>query len=75
MNTKHGLQKAIAKAGGVSALAKALNVKPPSVYDWIERRVPAERCLEIEREFGIPVEEIRADLPWHVVRGNSERAA
>jgi DNA-binding transcriptional regulator YdaS (Cro superfamily) len=44
------IQRAIEVAGGLSALAKALNVKPQVVYNWRDRnRVPAERCGDIER--------------------------
>ncbi len=54
------VQRVIDAAGGVSALAKALKIKQPSVSGWV--RVPAERVLEIERITGIDRAEIRPDL-------------
>lgn len=68
MSIPTGLQAAIDQAGGVSALARLLSIKPPSIYDWIETRVPLERCIEIEAALGVRVEEIRPDVPWHVIR-------
>lgn len=37
--------------GSASALARLLNVKPPTIFEWRngERPVPIERCVEIER--------------------------
>lgn len=56
-------------------MASALGVKQPTVSEWLrgDRRVPAERCPEIERatrERGQPVmcEELRPDVAWGVLR-------
>lgn len=37
--------------GGLSAMARALSIKPPTVHQWAdgERPVPPQHCLAIER--------------------------
>tara|TARA_R100000655_G_scaffold35870_1_gene69714 strand:- start:360 stop:554 length:195 start_codon:yes stop_codon:yes gene_type:complete len=54
------VKRVIDAAGGPSALAKALDIKQPSVSGWV--RVPAERVLEVERITGIDRKEIRPDI-------------
>jgi len=54
------LQEAIAKAGGQSALADFLGIRPPAVHGW--RRCPAERVLEVERASGVHRSRLRPDL-------------
>jgi DNA-binding transcriptional regulator YdaS (Cro superfamily) len=56
-------------------MASALGVKQPTISEWLrgDRRVPAERCPEIERatrDRGQPVlcEELRPDVAWSVLR-------
>ena len=45
----HPLERAIAIAGGPSALARVLGLPWAStVTNWLARGVPAERCLAIE---------------------------
>lgn len=36
----------IEKAGGVTALAKLLNIKPPAIYQW--KKVPQLRLLQLK---------------------------
>ncbi|MGL4322792.1 MAG: Cro/CI family transcriptional regulator [Beijerinckiaceae bacterium] len=55
-----GLQEAIEKAGGVSALARAIGVAQPSISNW--DRVPAERVPVVEAVTGVPREILRPDL-------------
>lgn len=54
-------------------LAAALKVSPVMVSIWAsgKRRVPAERCPDIERETGglVRCEDLRPDVAWLVVRG------
>ncbi|MFT8718783.1 YdaS family helix-turn-helix protein [Acetobacter sp.] len=50
----------IARVGGPSVLGKALGVKHSTPILWKE--IPAHHCPVIEREFGIPREELRPDL-------------
>lgn len=58
-----GIQQAIEKAGGQSALARALRITPQAVQKWADRgRVPAERVLEIEGLTGVPRSDLRPDL-------------
>ena len=53
-------QKAIKAAGGATALAKKLGIKPPSVYSW--KVVPPLRVLAVAKLTGIPPEKLRPDL-------------
>lgn len=48
--------------GSQVALARAINVTPPTLHTW--KRIPAERCLEIEAATGGKVtrHELRPDL-------------
>lgn len=58
---------AVEKAGGATALARALGVTPQSVWDWLVKGyVPLARAKEIEMQFGIP----RNDLVSAKVRSN-----
>lgn len=50
----------IAAAGGPSALARQLGIKPQGISQW--RRVPPERVLEVERITGISRYQIRPDI-------------
>ena len=62
---------ATAKGGGV-ALASALGVQQELVSQWKTgaRRVPAERCPDIERATSgaVRCEDLRPDVSWEVLR-------
>lgn len=75
MNTTKALspiERAIEKVGSASALAAALQVSAAAVGQWKsgERRIPAERCPEIERATGgaVRCEDLRPDVAWDVLR-------
>lgn len=55
-----GLEQAIAAAGGVSALSRALGVAQPTVSNW--RRIPSERVLAAEAATGVARSVLRPDL-------------
>lgn len=81
MNTPKALtpiERAIEKVGSASALATLLQVSSAAVGQWKsgERRVPAERCPEIERATGgaVRCEELRPDVAWDVLRMQAEPA-
>ena len=61
-----------------NALAREIGVTPVLVSQWANgvRRVPAERCPQIERATGglVRCEELRPDVDWAVLRGNREAA-
>lgn len=59
-----GLEAAIELAGGQAALAELLGVRQSHVSNWKNRnrRVPAERVLEIERVTGVSRQRLRPDL-------------
>ncbi|HSV48343.1 MAG TPA: helix-turn-helix domain-containing protein [Ramlibacter sp.] len=69
-------QAAICRAceivGGRAPLASHLSVTPAAVSQWCngERRVPAERCPQIEKATGgkVRCEELRPDVAWDVLR-------
>lgn len=54
------IELAAAKVGGITKLARELNVKHQTFYSW--KRVPAERVLDMERITGVPRHELRPDL-------------
>jgi len=54
------LKEAVQAAGGAAALARALGIKQPSVFEW--KRVPAERVLAVEAATGVRRERLRPDL-------------
>uniref|UniRef100_UPI0030DB3C0C transcriptional regulator n=1 Tax=Pseudomonas sp. EA_65y_Pfl1_P120 TaxID=3088693 RepID=UPI0030DB3C0C len=57
------IQKAVALAGGQSALARSLSVTPQAVQKMCASgRVPAERVLDIEKLTGVSRSELRPDL-------------
>ena len=61
--------------GGVTRLAKELNVTPVMVSQWRYgiKRVPAERCPAIERATNgaVRCEEMRQDVDWACLRGTT----
>lgn len=58
------VEKAVAVVGSQSALARALDVSPQAVNQWIKTRVPAERVLDIEAatKGQVTRHELRPDL-------------
>lgn len=54
------VERAVEAAGGQTALAKALGIKPQAVQQW--RKIPVGRIIEVERVTGIPREELRPEL-------------
>ncbi len=52
--------RAVEVAGGPSALAKKLEIKPQAISQW--KRIPAGRVIDVEKVTGIPREELRPDL-------------
>lgn len=59
----------ISDLGGVSAVARMVGCKPPSVMEWRKRGIPADRCPTIERaSLGkVACEQLRPDIAWHRV--------
>ncbi len=55
-----GLSRAIERAGGVNALARALGLASASVAQW--RTVPPARVGEVARATGLSPAELRPDL-------------
>lgn len=59
------LERAIAAAGGQSALARAIGVQQAHVWYWLKKRdgkVPAEQVLPIEAVTGVSRHALRPDL-------------
>lgn len=53
-----------------SALAKAIGARQQEVWNWANgRRIPADRCVELERRFHprVSVDDLRPDIPWERV--------
>ena len=53
-------QEAIRRAGGCKALADAIGVKAPAIYQW--KRVPAARVVQVSEITGIPRTKLRPDI-------------
>jgi len=55
--------------GGPAAVARLVNVKPPSVIEWRRRGIPADRCPALERasQGKHTCEGMRPDVRWHRV--------
>ncbi len=70
MTTPTPIQIACEAVGGVSALARILCVKPPTVSQWAksERPIPVERCAAIEKatKGAVTRRELRPD-DWQVI--------
>jgi len=72
-----------AERGSQARLSKALEVPAPMLSAWASenpetrRRVPAERCPEIERATGgkVRCEDLRPDVAWDVLRMQSGASA
>ena len=56
------IEEAIKKAGGRTAVAKALGVTPEAVRQWITRKIPAERAVDLEKISGVHRSHLRPDL-------------
>jgi DNA-binding transcriptional regulator YdaS (Cro superfamily) len=56
------LSRAIAAAGSQQTLARALGITQQALSQWKQRRVPAERVLDIERITGVPRHDLRPDI-------------
>lgn len=55
MTPIEALNSAIAKADGVFAFCRKLNLTHQAIYNWKRRgSVPLERAIEIERLYGVP---------------------
>lgn len=53
------IQRAVAAAGSISALARRLGVAPQVCNRWVKRGyVPPARALELEVYYGIPAREL-----------------
>ncbi len=61
--TQTPLQKAVAIAGGQTALARKINLKQAYVWGWLQSgRIPAERVIAVEAATGISRHELRPDI-------------
>jgi DNA-binding transcriptional regulator YdaS (Cro superfamily) len=57
------IKKAVLAAGSQSALARAVNVTPQAVHQWVEYgRVSHKKVIDVERATGVPRQELRPDL-------------
>ena len=66
------LTEYFAQRGAQSRLSKAMVIPAPMLSAWAsgDRRVPAERCPEIERATAgaVRCEDLRPDVAWDVLR-------
>lgn len=54
------------KLGGVSGVARAAGVKPPSAHEWKDKPIPVGRCPRIEffSNGAVTCEQLRPDVAW-----------
>ncbi len=68
----NAIETAIKTLGSQAAMASALGVTQPTISEWLrgDRRVPAERCPQIERvtSGAVRCEDLRPDVEWEVLR-------
>ena len=62
------------KRGRAASLARHVGVSPVAIHQWAyrpDKRVPAERCPEIEKATSgeVTCEELRPDVDWAYLRG------
>lgn len=66
------LSEYFAQRGAQSRLSKTMEIPAPMLSAWAsgDRRVPAERCPEIERATAgaVRCEDLRPDVAWDVLR-------
>ncbi len=64
VSSESALTRAIDQAGSQSAFARLLGVAQQTVSDWVNKRrpLPAEHVLLVERETGVPKEQLRPDI-------------
>lgn len=76
-HTDNPIKRAVALIGGQSATARALDITPPTVSQWVkgERRVPDRHCIAIDRLTNgqVRCEELRPDIDWSYLRGQKKR--
>ena len=58
------LVRAILDAGGYANVARQMRVTRAAVWAWVhtDRRVPAERVIELSRVIKVPYSKIRPDI-------------
>lgn len=60
---RRALERAITEAGGISALARAINVTRQTVHNWINRgQVSIEYALPIQEKTGVSSHDLRPDI-------------
>lgn len=79
MKTNH-VSEAAKICGSLAELARRIGVTKAAVWQWEnETKVPAERCIDIERATGgaVTCEELRPDLAerWAYLRGTEKKVA
>ena len=70
------LDQAIDAAGGISELARALELKSHGViHQWRFNGVPAKYCPDLECLTGVPCESLCPEVNWAVLRGRPASTA
>lgn len=68
MQSPNPVAEACAQVGGPASLARAVQVSPPMVTQWLRgiRSVSPDRCPQIERATrgAVQVEALRPDVAW-----------
>ena len=72
----NAISKAIECLGSQNQLAKAVDLTQSAISLYVtgQKRPSAEVAIRIEAATNgtVKAEDLRPDIPWHVIRGNSE---
>lgn len=59
------IAEAIRIAGSQTELARRIRATQGLIHHYVRgTRIPPERCIAIERETGVPCEQLRPDIRW-----------
>jgi DNA-binding transcriptional regulator YdaS (Cro superfamily) len=77
---KNPVSEAVKICSSLAELARRIGVTKAAVWQWENKtKVPAARCIDIERATGgaVTCEQLRPDLAdrWSYLRGTESRAA
>lgn len=73
LDTASPIERAIAFAGGASALSRHLRITPQAVLQW--RECPPNRVLEVERITGVSRHDLRPDIFGPASRRSPQKEA
>lgn len=55
------IDRLVELAGSKAEIARRMGVRPQDIQNWGARGIPLSKCNQIEREFSVPMHELRPD--------------